>query len=141
MTRLVIPDSDDSDSDTSEEHLVVDDDNEDNPRDLVLKILDDIVSRVISNNDTDPRVIESETHVSEVRVGHGIFTGFIASFMVFQYVVTRKRNFMMTTVRKMKLGVCRKILKNHLLMKLQLKNLKLWTILIGQLTILVLRRR
>ena len=81
MTRLVIPDSDDSDSDTSEEHLVVDDDNEDNPRDLVLKILDDIVSRVISNNDTDPRVIESETHVSEVRVGHGIFTGFISSFM------------------------------------------------------------
>ena len=82
VTRLVIPDSDDSDSDTSEEHLVVDDDNEDNPRDLVLKILDDIVSRVISNYDTDPRVIESETHVSEVRVGHGIFTGFIASFMV-----------------------------------------------------------
>lgn len=76
VTRLVIPDSDDSDSDTSEEHLVVDDDNEDNPRDLVLKILDDIVSRVISNYDTDPRVIESETHVSEVLnpVAHSTFT-------------------------------------------------------------------
>ena len=66
MTRLVIPDSDDSDSDTSDQHLVVDDDNVDNPRDIALKILDDLLTRVISNNGTTSLVIDNDPPVSEV---------------------------------------------------------------------------
>jgi len=66
VTRLVIPDSDDSDSDTSDQHLVVDDDNVDNPRDIALKILEDLLTRVISNNGATSLVIYGDPHVSEV---------------------------------------------------------------------------